>query len=111
MAKKLFKNYEFELDKNQGKIISAFVKQALKQMYTNDKLIREVKVFESIQNKLNEVPGKIKFTKEEKTQLVYQLNENIKYLKKKTDKSWFITKWFYRNMYLQYMSIVSMFEE
>ena len=56
-------------------------------------------------------PDKVKFTKEEKIKLNYQLSENIKHLKKKTDNSWFLTKWFYNNMLKQYTSILSLFDD
>jgi hypothetical protein len=49
----------------------------------------------------------IKFTKEEKTKLTFQINENVKYLSKKIESSWFLTKWFYKNMFNQYQNILS----
>lgn len=107
MKKKLFQNYEFEFDKNEVKILSSFAKQAVKQMEQDDRLIRDSKVFSSIIQKLESGNEKIKFTKEEKTKLSYQLDENTKHLQKKVDKSWFLTKWFYRNMLNQYKSILN----
>lgn len=107
MKKKLFQNYEYEFDKNETKVISSFAKQAFKQMETDDRLVREVKVFGSIISKLESGADKIKFTKEEKTKLVFQLNENLKHLQKKADSAWFLTKWFYKNMLNQYNSIVN----
>ena len=109
--KKLFKNYEFEFDKNQKKIISSFINQALKQMDGNDQFLRDINVFNSIKNKLNSSSDKVKLTKEEKTKLSYQLNENIKYLEKKMNTSWFLTKWFYKNMYTQYKNLITIFAE
>ena len=109
--KKLFKNYEFEFDKNQKKIISSFINQALKQMDGNDQFLRDINVFNSVKNKLNSSSDKVKLTKEEKTKLSYQLNENIKYLEKKMNTSWFLTKWFYKNMYTQYKNLITIFAE
>jgi len=106
MKKKLFQNYNFEFDKNEGKILVSFAKQAVKQMETNDNLIKEVRIFNSIVSKLASSPLKVKFTKEEKTKLLFQLNENVKHLQNKVDKSWFITRWFYKNMLNQYQSLV-----
>lgn len=107
MKKKLFQNYEFELDKNEKKVLSNFAKQALKQFEVNDKSIREARIFSSIIAKLNSSEEKVKFTKEEKTNLTYQLNNNLTHLKKKADNAWLITKWFYRNMVNQYQNILA----
>lgn len=109
MKKKLFQNYEYEFDKNEAKVLSSFTKQAIKQMETDDRLAREVRVFNSINSKLDNYQDKIKFTKEEKTKLTFQLKENIKHLQKKTDSAWFLTKWFYKNMLNQYNNILSIF--
>ncbi|PID62686.1 MAG: hypothetical protein CR986_00855 [Ignavibacteriae bacterium] len=76
-------------------------------METDDRLTREVKTFQSIIDKLNESSDKVKLTKEEKTKLVFQLNENVKHLQKKTDNAWFLTKWFYKNMLNQYKSLLT----
>lgn len=106
MKKKLFQNYEFEFDKNENKIILSFAKQAVKQMETDDRLVKEVRIFNSVISKLNSNKDKVKLTKEEKTKLLFQLNENVKHLQSKVDKAWFLTKWFYKNMLNQYQSII-----
>lgn len=106
MKKKLFQNYEYEFDKNENKILSSFAKQAVKQMETDDRLVREVNLFNSIISKLNSNQTKIKFTKEEKTRLMFQLTENVKHLQNKVDNAWFLTRWFYKNMLNQYNSIL-----
>lgn len=110
MKRKLFKNYEFELDKNQSKVVTSFAKQAVKQMETDDRLVKEVRTFNSIIDKLNSSPSKIKLTKEEKIKLTFQLKENVKHLQKKVDSSWFLTRWFYKNMFNQYQNILEIFE-
>ena len=109
MKKKLFKNYEFELDKNEVKILSSFTKQAIKQMETDERMVREVRTFNSILGKLEKSDSKIKFTKEEKTKLAFQLGENVKHLQKRVDSAWFLTRWFYKNMLNQYESILTLF--
>lgn len=106
MKKKLFQNYEFEFDKNESKIISSFAKQAMKQMETDDRLVKEVRIFNSIISKLNSNQDKVKLTKEEKTKLLFQLKENVKHLQSKVDKAWLLTKWFYKNMLNQYQSVI-----
>ncbi len=107
MSKKLFKNYEYEFDKNEQKVLASFCKQAIKQMNGDERFFRDIKTFDSIINKLESQNEKVKFTKEEKTKLVFQLKENAKYLNKEMKKSWFIKKWFYRNMYNQYNNILT----
>lgn len=109
--KKLFKNYEFEFDNNQKKIITTFSKQAIKQMETDDRFIRDVNIFKSIIDKFNSTNEIVKLTKEEKTRLTFQLKENTKHLENKVKSSWFITKWFYKNMLKQYNSILTIFAE
>jgi len=107
MKKQLFKNYNFEFDPNEKKVLKNFCKQALGQMTGDDRFIREVNIFTSLQNKLNSTEEVIKLTKEEKTKLVLQLKENIKYLKDKMDNSWFIKRWFFNSVYKQYNSILT----
>jgi hypothetical protein len=111
MKRKLFQNYEYEFTSNESKIISSFAKQAVKQMQSDDRLVREVKTFDSIIQKLESSESKIKFTKEEKTKLTYQLSENTKHLQKKVDDAWFLTRWFYKNMLNQYNSILATLNE
>jgi len=111
MKRKLFKSYEFEFDKNQKKVLTSFAKQSSKQMATDDRLVKEVRIFDSIIDKLDSTEEKIKFTKDEKTKLVFQLKENTKHLQKTMEKSWFIKKWFYKSMYNQYLNILNIFEE
>lgn len=109
--KKLFKNYEFEFDNNQKKIITSFSKQAVKQMESDERFARDVNIFKAIIDKFNSTDEKVKLTKEEKTRLSFQLKENTKHLEKKVKSSWFLTKWFYKNMLNQYNNILSIFED
>ncbi len=48
MKKKLFTNYNLELDKNERKLLSSFCKQALKQLEGNQEYFGETKAFNSI---------------------------------------------------------------
>jgi hypothetical protein len=111
MKRKLFQKYEYEFDKNERKILSSFSKQVIKQMESDDKFARELRVFNSIQSKLEEYQEKIKFTKEEKTKLSLQLSENVNFLENKVEKSWWLMKWFYKNMLNQYQGILYKFSE
>lgn len=107
MAKKLFRNYDYEFDKNEIKILNTFCKQFTKQLEGNSQFYRELGVFNSIINKLNNSDGKVRFTKEEKTKLVLQLKENVKHIEKEMQKAWFIKKWLLRSMYNQYSNLLN----
>ena len=107
MSKKLFKNYTYDFDKNEAKIISNFCKQAIKQMEGNSDFYRDVKAFQSIMEKVEENPSEVKLTKDEKIRLVHQLTQNRDHLKKTLDKSGFIKKWFYKTLYSQYDKILN----
>ena len=104
--KSLFKNYTYQFDKNERKILSTFCKQALQQVSGDQKYYAEARIYNSILDKLNRGTEEVKLTKEEKIRLVTQLRENIKYLDEKMKKSWFIKKWLYRSVYAQYNSIL-----
>ena len=106
MAKSLFKNYNYEFDKNEAKIITTFCRQAIKQMVTDDRFTKDVKAFESVIEKVTTNPLSVKLVKDEKIRLTRQLEENIKFIKNKMDKSWFLPRWFYKSMYNQYNSLL-----
>ena len=103
--KKLFTNYNFEFNKNEKKLISSFCKQAIKQMGSDNQYFGEVKAFNSILEKLNENAESIKLTKDEKIRLTNNIKQNIDYLKKQMDKSWFLKKWLMKSLYNQYADI------
>lgn len=104
--KSLFKNYTYQFDKNEKKILSTFCKQALQQVSSEEKYYAEARIYNSILDKLNKDTEEVKLTKEEKLRLVTQLRENIKYLGEKMKKSWFVKRWLYRSVYAQYNSIL-----
>lgn len=103
--KKPFRNYNFEFNKNQTKILSAFCKQVLKQVSGNQNYFQEEKAFTSILTKIDAGETPIKLTKDEFFKMKNQLSENIKYLTKEKDKSWFFKKWMMKSMLIQYSSI------
>ncbi len=104
--KKLFTNYNFEFNKSEKKILKTFCNQNLKQIQGDNKYFNEIKIFNSLIDKLNSDAETVKLTKEERTRLKYQLEENVKYLKKEMQKSWFLKKWLYKSMLIQYENIV-----
>lgn len=103
--KKLFANYNFEFNKNEKKLISSFCKQALKQMGGDNQYYGESKAFNSILEKLNADSETVKLTKDEKIRLTNNIKQNVDYLKKQMDKSWFIKKWLMKSLYKQYVDI------
>ena len=103
--KKLFTNYNFEFNKNEKKLIISFCKQALKQMENDNQYFGEVKAFNSILEKLNSEAETVKFTKDEKIRLTNNIKQNVDYLKKQMDKSWFLKKWLMKSLYKQYTDI------
>jgi len=103
--KKLFQNYNFEFSKNEKKLISSFCKQSLKQMEGDRQYFAEVKAFNSILNKIDSGDDVIKLTKDEKRKLTFQLKQNVEYIEKQMDKSWFIKKWLMKSLYNQYKNL------
>ena len=100
--KKLFTNYNFEFDKNEKRLITTFLKQTLKQIEGDNKFFAEAKAFNAILEKLNTVEEQIKLTKDERTRLKFQLENNVKFLQKQLGKAWFFKKWLYKSMLKQY---------
>jgi hypothetical protein len=105
--KKLFTNYSFEFDKNERKLLATFCKQTLKQTEGESKFFAESKAFNSILEKLKNDSDSVKLTKDERTRLDHQLTENVKFLKKELNKSWFIKKYLYKSMIKQYEKILN----
>ena len=103
--KKLFTNYNFDFDKNERKLISSFCKQALRQLGDDSQHYGEIKAFNSVIEKLNTDSETVKLTKDEKIRLSNNLKQNIDYIKKQMDKSWFIKKWLMKSLYNQYSSL------
>ena len=104
--KKRFQNYNYEFDKNERKLLSSFCKQTLKHMEGNNQFFAETKAFNSILNKIRADESSVKFTKDEKTRLTYQMKENVKHIEKEMKSSWFIKKWMMKSLYNQYNSLL-----
>jgi len=104
--KKLFKNYTYEFDKNERKIIINFCKQAIQQLEGDKQFFADVNSFKSIMNKVNEGSDEVKLTKDESKRLSVQLKENLKHIDKQMKNSWFIKKWLYRSVFNQYKSLL-----
>ncbi len=106
MAKPLFKNYNYQFNKNEKKILVTFCRSLLKQISSDEKFYGEVRSFNSIIDKLNTQADEVKLTKEEKTKLIFNLNNNISELKKRTGTGFFLMRWFYKSAYKQYNNIL-----
>ena len=103
--KKLFTNYNFEFSKNEKKLLSSFCKQALKQLGNNNENFADVKAFNSVLEKLNANTESVKLTKDEKIRLTNNIKQNIDYLNKQMNKSWFLKKWLMKSLHKQYSDI------
>jgi hypothetical protein len=104
--KKLFTNYNFEFDKNEKKMILTFIKQVLKQTDGDNRYFAENKAFTSIQAKLQSGETPVKLTKDERTRLKHQLEQNVKFYKKEIDKAGFLKKFLYKSALKQYETIL-----
>ena len=104
--KKLFTNYNLELNKNEKKLLLTFCRQSLKQIEGDNKYFGETKAFNSIITKLSSSDDVIKLTKDEKTRLQFQLKQNIDFMKKEIKKSWFLKRWLYKSLQKQYDSLL-----
>ncbi len=105
--KKLFQNYKYEFTKNEKKLVSSFCKQSLKQMEGNNQYFAETKAFNSILTKINSGDEAIKFTKDEKTRLTFQMKQNVAHIQKQMNNSWFIKKWMMSSLYNQYNNLLN----
>ena len=104
--KKLFQNYKYEFSKNEKKLLNSFCKQTLKQMEGDNQYFAEAKAFNSILNKINSDENPVKLTKDEKTRLTFQMQQNIEHIDKQMNSSWFIKKWIMKSLYNQYNSLL-----
>ena len=75
-------------------------------MEGDNQYFAETKAFNSILNKINTDENPIKFTKDEKTRLTFQMKQNVAHIKKQMSTSWFIKKWLMRSLYNQYSSLL-----
>lgn len=105
--KPLFKNYNFDFNSSEKKLLLTMVKQILKQIQGDNRYITETRIYQSLFDKLSSPQSPIKLTKEEIKRLELQLSENAKILREKIKKSIFFMKWIYRPLLNQYESILN----
>lgn len=105
--KPLFKNYNFDFDSSEKKLLQTMVKQILRQIEGDNRYISEMRIYQSLSEKLASSQSPIKLTKEEIKRLELQLTENSKMLKEKIRKSIFFMKWIYKPLLKQYESILN----
>ena len=105
--KKLFQNYKYEFTKNEKKLLGSFCKQSLKQMGGDNQYFAETKAFNSILTKINSGDETIKLTKDEKTRLTFQMQQNVDHIQKQMNNSWFIKKWIMSSLYNQYNNLLN----
>ncbi len=105
--KPLFKNYNFEFNSTEKKLLSTLTKQILKQIEGDNRYAGEVRIYQSISEKLSSQQEVIKLTKEESKRLETQLSENLKQYKEAIKKSWFFKKWMYKSLIGQYEGLLN----
>lgn len=104
--KPIFKNYNFEFDSSERKLLQTMVKQILRQIEGDNRYITEIRIYQSLSEKLSSSQTPIRLTKEEIKRLELQLTENSKLLKEKIKKSIFLMKWIYKPLLKQYEAII-----
>lgn len=102
MKKLQFRNYNFEFNKNDKKLVLNICKTVIKQTEGDQKYFAEVKALSSILEKIKSGDGTIKLTKDEFTRFRFQLEVNIKHFKDQIKKGWFFKKWLYKSILMQY---------
>lgn len=105
--KPLFKNYNFDFDSSEKKLLQTMVKQILRQIEGDNRYITEIRIYKSLSEKLSSSQTPIRLTKEEIKRLELQLTENSKLLKEKIKKSIFFMKWIYKPLLKQYETIIN----
>lgn len=105
--KPLFKNYDYDFNNNEKKVLITFCKQSIKQIEGDSRLFAELNTFKSLLGKLQSGEPSIRLTKDEKNKLEVLLKQNIKYLKEQAAKSWFLKRWMFKSLYTQYENIVA----
>ncbi len=101
-----FKNYNFEFDKNETRMLTSLCKQVIKQVQSNRDYYRIEKAFTAVLEKLNSGEDIVKLTRDEYTQIALHLKENVKFFNDKIKKSWIFKKWMYKSLLLQYQTIL-----
>jgi hypothetical protein len=104
--KQLFRNYNFDFDSSEKKLLSTMVKQIIRQIEGDNRYITEIRIYQSLNEKLSASQSPIKLTKEEVKRLELQLKENAKLLREKINKSVFFLRWLYKPLLKQYESIL-----
>ncbi len=103
--KKGFRNYNYEFDKSERKMIAAFCKQVLKQVSGNNDYFRTEKAFSSLLDKINGPEDTVKLTKEEFINVSEHLKSNMRFYQEQIKKAWFFKRWMYKSMLTQYSAI------
>ncbi|MBM4175762.1 MAG: hypothetical protein FJ213_06260 [Ignavibacteria bacterium] len=105
--KPLFKNYNFEFNSTEKKLLSTLVKQILKQIEGDSRYSSEIRIYQSLSEKFSSSQEVVKLTKEESKRIETQLTENLKQYKDAIKKSWFFKKWMYKSLINQYEGLLN----
>ncbi len=107
MAKPLFKNYFYEFDKNEAKVLITICNQTIKQMQSDPKYVGELKFYQSMSEKISSNSTNVKLTKAELDRITNALKANIEHLEKQIKNSWFFKRWILKPLVLNYKLLLS----
>ena len=103
--KKGFRNYNFEFDKNEIRMLTSLCKQVMKQVEGKREYYAIERAFSGTLEKLSSGEDVIRLTKDEYIQISLHLRENVKFFAEKIKTSWFFMKWFYKPLMKNYQTI------
>ena len=100
-----FRNYNFEFDKNEKKILVSLCKKVVKEVQGKKDYYRIERAFTGMLEKLNSGEEPVRLTKDEYIQMSMNLRENVKFMNDKMKNTWFLMRWIYKSMVMQYSNI------
>ncbi len=100
-----FRNYNFEFDKTEKKFLVSLCNKVVKEVQGKKDYYKIERAFAGMLEKLNSGEDPVKLTKDEYIQMSLNLRENIKFMNNKMKNTWFLMRWIYKSMVMQYSNI------
>ena len=100
-----FRNYNFEFDKNEKKFLVSLCNKVVKEVQGKKDYYKIERAFAGMLEKLNSGEDTVKLTKDEYIQMSMNLRENVKFMNNKMKNTWFLMRWIYKSMVMQYSNI------
>ncbi|MBN8545636.1 MAG: hypothetical protein J0L60_05805 [Ignavibacteria bacterium] len=102
------RNYTLDIEKSDKKVLTQFVKQAVKQTSGSQEvgMVKQNRIFSTILDKINESDS-VKFTKDEYFTLKNMVVANHNHLKKQISKAGFFKKFFFSSLEKQYGKLLT----